>query len=148
MSAVSEIMPKRYIVSIPSNSDLTALDLSKLMVKHKIGSIIVTNSDNSPVGIITERDIIKKVCSKNTSPTEINFKEIMSSPVITIMSYDSIESAAQQMSKNRIKRLPVLEDNKKIVSIISITDITKHLSRILVDEYKRFGFLRSIIDYD
>ncbi|HET7643710.1 MAG TPA: CBS domain-containing protein [Nitrososphaeraceae archaeon] len=148
MSAVSEIMPKRYIVSIPSNSDLTALDLSKLMVKHKIGSIIVTNSDNSPIGIITERDIIKKVCSKNTSPSKIHFREIMSSPVITIMSYDSIETAAQQMSKNRIKRLPVLGDNQKIVSIISITDITKHLSRILVDEYKRFGFLRSVIDYD
>ncbi len=148
MSAVSEIMPKKNIVSIQSNSDLTALDLSKLMVKHKIGSIIVTNSDNFPVGIITERDIIKKVCSRNTLPTEIKFKEIMSSPVITIMSYDSIETAAQQMSKNRIKRLPVLEDNRKIVSIISITDITKHLSKILVDEYKRFGVLKSIIEYD
>ncbi|MGE0243145.1 MAG: cyclic nucleotide-binding/CBS domain-containing protein [Nitrososphaeraceae archaeon] len=148
MSAVSEIMPKKNIVSIQSNSDLTALDLSKLMVKHKIGSIIVTNFDNFPVGIITERDIIKKVCSRNTLPTEIKFKEIMSSPVITIMSYDSIETAAQQMSKNRIKRLPVLEDNRKIVSIISITDITKHLSKILVDEYKRFGVLKSIIEYD
>jgi CBS domain-containing protein len=148
MSAVSEIMPKKNIVSIQSNSDLTALDLSKLMVKHKIGSIIVTNSDNFPVGIITERDIIKKVCSRNTLPTEIKFKEIMSSPVITIMSYDSIETAAQQMSKNRIKRLPVLEDNRKIVSIVSITDITKHLSKILVDEYKRFGVLKSIIEYD
>ena len=148
MSTVSEIMPKRDVVSISSNSNLTALDLSKLMVKHKIGSIIVTNTGNSLIGIITERDIIKKVCSKNIPPSEISFKEIMSSPVITIMSYDSIETAAQQMSKNRIKRLPVLEDNEKIVSIISITDITKHLSRILVDEYKRFGFLRSIIDYD
>ena len=148
MSTVSEIMPKREVVSISSNSSLTALDLSKLMVKHKIGSIIVKNTGNSLIGIITERDIIKKVCSKNIPPSEISFKEIMSSPVITIMSYDSIETAAQQMSKNRIKRLPVLEDNEKIVSIISITDITKHLSRILVDEYKRFGFLRSIIDYD
>ena len=148
MSTVSEIMPKREVVSISSNSSLTALDLSKLMVKHKIGSIIVKNTGNSLIGIITERDIIKKVCSKNIPPSEISFKEIMSSPVITIMSYDSIETAAQQMSKNRIKRLPVLGDNQKIVSIISITDITKHLSRILVDEYKRFGFLRSVIDYD
>ena len=148
MSTVSEIMPKREVVSISSNSSLTALDLSKLMVKHKIGSIIVKNTGNSLIGIITERDIIKKVCSKNIPPSEISFKEIMSSPVITIMSYDSIETAAQQMSKNKIKRLPVLEDNEKVVSIISITDITRHLSRILVDEYKRFGFLRSIIDSD
>jgi len=148
MSAVSEIMPKKDIVSIKSNSNLTAFDLSKIMVKHKIGSIIVIDSDNFPVGIITERDIIKKVCSRNTLPTEIKFKEIMSSPVITIMSYDSIETAAQQMNNYKIKRLPVLEDNRKIVSIIGITDITKHLSKILVDEYKRFGFLKSIIDYD
>jgi CBS domain-containing protein len=148
MSAVSEIMPKKNIVSILSNSNLTALDISKLMTKHKIGSIVVSNLDNFPVGIITERDIIKKVSSRNTLPTEINYKEIMSSPVITIMSYDSIETAAKQMSKNRIKRLPVMEENQKIVSIVSITDITKHLSKILVDEYKRFGFLKSIIHYD
>jgi CBS-domain-containing membrane protein len=72
----------------------------------------------------------------------------MSSPVITIMSYDSIETAAQKMTNNKIKRLPVLEDNQEIVSILGIRDITKHLSKILVDEYKRFGFLKSVIEYD
>lgn len=148
MSAVSEIMPKKNVVSIQSNSEVTALDISKLMVKNKIGSVLVMDSQNIPIGIITERDIIKKVCVKNILPNEINFKEIMSSPVITIMSYDSIETAAQQMTSNKIKRLPVLEENKEIVSILGITDITKHLSRILVDEYKRFGFLKSIIESD
>lgn len=72
----------------------------------------------------------------------------MSSPVITIMSYDSIETAAQKMTSNQIKRLPVLEDNQEIVSILGIRDITKHLSKILVDEYKRFGFLKSVIESD
>jgi CBS-domain-containing membrane protein len=72
----------------------------------------------------------------------------MSSPVITIMSYDSIETAAQKMTNNKIKRLPVLEDNQEIVSILGIRDITKPLSKILVDEYKRFGFLKSVIEYD
>jgi CBS-domain-containing membrane protein len=52
------------------------------------------------------------------------------------------------MTNNKIKRLPVLEDNQEIVSIIGIRDITKHLSKILVDEYKRFGFLKSVIEYD
>ncbi len=148
MSAVSEIMPKKNVVSIQSNSEVTALDISKLMVKNKIGSVLVMDSQHIPIGIITERDIIKKVCVKNILPNEINFKEIMSSPVITIMSYDSIETATQQMTSNKIKRLPVLEENKEIVSILGITDITKHLSRILVDEYKRFGFLKSIIESD
>ena len=148
MSAVSEIMPKKKVISIQSNSEATALDVSKLMVKNTIGSVIVMNSQNFPVGIITERDIIKKVCIKNILPNQINFRKIMSSPVITIMSYDSIETAAQKMTSNKIKRLPVLEDNQEIVSILGIRDITKHLSKILVDEYKRFGFLKSVIECD
>ena len=148
MSAVSEIMPKKKVISIQSNSEATALDVSKLMVKNTIGSVIVMNSQNFPVGIITERDIIKKVCIKNILPNQINFRKIMSSPVITIMSYDSIETAAQKMTSNKIKRLPVLEDNQEIISIIGIRDITKHLSKILVDEYKRFGFLKSVIECD
>jgi CBS domain-containing protein len=148
MSAVSEIIPKKDIISIEFNSEVTALDISKLMVKNKVGSVLVMDTKNFPIGIITERDIIKKVCIKNSLPSNLNFKEIMSSPVITIMSYDSIETAAKQMTSNKIKRLPVLEENQKVVSILGITDITKHLSKILVNEYKRFGFLKSVIEYD
>jgi CBS domain-containing protein len=127
---------------------VTALDISKLMVKNKVGSVLVMDTKNFPIGIITERDIIKKVCIKNSLPSDLNFKEIMSSPVITIMSFDSIETAAKQITSNKIKRLPVLEENQKVVSILGITDITKHLSKILVNEYKRFGFLKSFIEYD
>lgn len=148
MSAVSELMSKKNVVSIQSNSEITALDISKLMVKNKVGSILVLNSGNLPIGIITERDIIKKVCVTNTLPNEMKADNIMSSPVITIMSYDSIETAAQKMTNYKIKRLPVLEENQQIASILSLTDITKHLSKILVDDYKRFRFLKSIFESD
>ncbi|MDW3612690.1 MAG: CBS domain-containing protein, partial [Nitrososphaeraceae archaeon] len=144
MSAVSELMSKKNVVSIQSNSEITALDISKLMVKNKVGSVLVLDSANLPIGIITERDIIKKVCVTNTLPNEMKADKIMSSPVITIMSYDSIETAAQKMTNYKIKRLPVLEENQQIASILSLTDITKHLSKILVDDYKRFRFLKSI----
>ena len=148
MSAVSELMSKKNVVSIQSNSEITALDISKLMVKNKVGSVLVLDSANFPIGIITERDIIKKVCVTNTLPNEMKADKIMSSPVITIMSYDSIETAAQKMSNYKIKRLPVLEENQQIASILSLTDITKHLSKILVDDYKRFRFLKSIFESD
>jgi len=148
MSAVSELMSKKNVVSIQSNSEITVLDISKLMVKNKVGSVLVLDSANLPIGIITERDIIKKVCVTNTLPNEMKADKIMSSPVITIMSYDSIETAAQKMSNYKIKRLPVLEENQHITSILSLTDITKHLSKILVDDYKRFRFLKSIFESD
>lgn len=144
MSAVSELMSKKNIVSIQSNSEITALDICSLMVKNKVGSVVVIDPSNSPIGIITERDIIKKVCVTNTLPNEVKVDKIMSSPVITIMSYDSIETAAQKMTSYKIKRLPVLEDDQQIVSVLSLSDITTHLSKILVDDYKRFRFLKTI----
>ena len=145
MSAVSELMSKKNVVSIQSNSGITALDICNLMVKNKVGSVLVIDPSNSPIGIITERDIIKKVCVTNTLPNEVKVDKIMSSPVITIMSYDSIETAAQKMTSYKIKRLPVLEEDQQIVSVLSLSDITTHLSKILVDDYKRFRFLKSII---
>jgi predicted transcriptional regulator len=148
MSAVSELMSKKNVVSIQSNSEVTALEITKLMVKNKVGSVIIIDSANLPLGIITERDIIKKVCVTNTLPTELKIDKLMSSPVITIMSYDSIETAAQKMTKYKIKRLPVLEQDKQVVSILSLTDITTYLSKILVDDYKRFRFLKSFFESD
>jgi CBS domain-containing protein len=148
MSAVSELMSKKNLVSIQFNSEITAFDISKLMVKNKVGSVLVLDAANLPIGIITERDIIKKVCVTNTLPKEMKADKIMSSPVITIMSYDSIETAAQKMTNYKIKRLPVLEENQEIASILSLTDITKHLAKILVDDYKRFRFLKSIFESD
>ena len=114
------------------------------MVKNKVSSVLVIDPSNSPIGIITERDIIKKVCVTNTLPNEVKVDKIMSSPVITIMSYDSIETAAQKMTSYKIKRLPVLEEDQQIVSVLSLSDITTHLSKILVDDYKRFRFLKTI----
>jgi CBS domain-containing protein len=146
MSVVSELMSKKNVVSIYSNSEITAFDISKLMVKNKVGSVLVINHSNFPIGIVTERDIIKKVCVTNTLPNEMKVDKIMSSPVITIMSYDSIETAAQKMTKYKIKRLPVLEEDQQIVSILSLSDITRHLSKILVDDYKRFRFLKSMFE--
>ena len=148
MSVVSELMSKKNVVSIYSNSEITASDISKLMVKNKVGSVLVINHSNFPIGIVTERDIIKKVCVTNTLPNEMKVDKIMSSPVITIMSYDSIETAAQKMTNYKIKRLPVLEEDQQIVSILSLSDITTHLSKILVDDYKRFRFLKSIFESD
>jgi CBS domain-containing protein len=146
MSVVSELMSKKNVVSIYSNSEITAFDISKLMVKNKVGSVLVINHSNFPIGMVTERDIIKKVCVTNTLPNEMKVDKIMSSPVITIMSYDSIETAAQKMTKYKIKRLPVLEEDQQIVSILSLSDITRHLSKILVDDYKRFRFLKSMFE--
>ena len=147
MSAVSEIMLPRMVVVLRIESTPTALDAVRLMIKRKVGSVVIVDMDGKPVGILTERDVLKKVTAVGKAPGEIPAQDIMSYPVLTIKSYDSIETAAAVMAKNKIKRLVVLEQDGSLKGVLSITDITRKLAKILAHDYKRFGKWRALIDY-
>lgn len=146
MSAVSEIMPTRETVTLKVESTPSAMDATKLMIGKKVGSVVVVDHDGMPVGIITERDILKRVTGSNKHPVDVAAQDIMSHPVITIKAYDSIETAAAVMAKNRIKRLVVLEQDGSLAGVLSITDIARKLARILATDYKRYGHLKVVLD--
>jgi CBS domain-containing protein len=145
MSAVSEIMSPKKIVSIAIESSPSALDATKLMIKNKVGAVVVTKGGR-PFGIVTERDILKKVATSNKPARDIHVKGIMSSPLITIKAIDSIETSAAVMSKNKIKRLVVLEQDGSLAGVLSITDIARKLARILANDYSRYGHLKAMLD--
>lgn len=148
MSVVSEIIPQeRVVVTVDINDNPSALDVSKLMAKHRIGSIVVIEGNNKkPVGIVTERDIIKKVSAQNKSADQVAVRHIMSSPLITVKSIDSVDTAAETIAENKIKRLVVLEQDGSMVGILSISDIVKKLAKILTEDYSRYRSLRNLLD--
>lgn len=146
MSAVSEIMPTRKTVTISVETDPSILDVTKLMLKNKIGSVVIVNRAGKPVGIVTERDVLRKISSLRRPPGEVQAKRIMSSPVVVVKAYDSVETAAAIMSKKRIKRLVVMEQDGSIAGVISLTDITRKLAKILTDEHNRFIELRAALE--
>ena len=146
MSSVSEIMSEKEVVTITSGLGKTAQDIANLMTKKKVDSIIVIDKKSQPLGIITERDMVKQVCLKNVPAGRIGVEELMSSPLITIMSYDSVEMASRIMTRNKIKRLAVLEEDNRITGLLSVTDITKRLAKILLDDYKRYRSLSFAVD--
>jgi CBS domain-containing protein len=153
VSVVSEIMPqKKVVVTVDINDNPSALDIAKLMAKHRIGSVVVVEGDNSdnkrPVGMITERDIIKKVTAQNKSADQVEVRHIMSSPLITVKSIDSIDTAAETIAGNRVKRLVVLEQDGSMVGILSVSDIAKKLAKILTQDYSRYRSLRNLLDVD
>ncbi|HYZ50955.1 MAG TPA: CBS domain-containing protein [Nitrososphaeraceae archaeon] len=139
-------MSKREIVTITAFSGKSSQEVASLMINKSVGSVIVIDKNTEPLGIITERDIVKHIYLKNIAASRIKVEEIMSAPLITIMSYDSIDTASRVMTKNKIKRLAVLEEDNRIVGLLSVTDITRHLAKILVDDYNRYRSLRFAID--
>jgi CBS domain-containing protein len=96
--------------------------VAQLLDKHEIGCVIVRTADEKPIGIITETDIVKRVVAQDIKPSEIAAKEIMSAPVITINSDQTISEAARRMSQNNIRRLAVMHKGN-LAGIISSKDI-------------------------
>ncbi len=99
----------------------TILQAAKVMNKHEIGCVVVT-TDTKPVGILTERDILKRVVFKELLPAKTKVSEVMSKPIISIKPSQKIASAAQLMLKKNIKKLIVVED-RHLKGIISLTDL-------------------------
>jgi len=115
---VRDIMSKNVKVVRP---DTSVKEVVATMNKFNIGSIIVVQGER-PVGIITERDILKRQVEPCLAPETLTARHIMSSPVITINEDMSIEEAARLMTKKKAKRLPVMSDGK-LAGIITYTDI-------------------------
>jgi CBS domain-containing protein len=136
---VRDVMSKEVRVVRP---DTTVKEVVATMNKFNIGSIIVVQGER-PVGIITERDILRRLVEPCLAPETLTARHIMTSPVVTINENASIEEAARLMAKKKVKRLPVMEDDK-IVGVITYTDIVFKVPTLLsileelVRPYRRF----------
>ncbi|MDQ5869099.1 MAG: CBS domain-containing protein [Thermoproteota archaeon] len=111
---------------------MTALDAARLMTEKGISSLII-EKDHAPVGIISERDFVKKICLKDMQPSTINVGSIMSK-IQTYASPDTpVDVAVQRMVNHKIRRLPIISDGK-VIGIVTVTDLAKHLRTILLIE--------------
>jgi CBS domain-containing protein len=90
---------------ITINEDAPANQVAELMDKHGFGCIIVTSKEGKPLGIITERDLVRRVLAKNIKPSSLKAKEVMTSPLITIEPGEKISEVARRMSRLNIRRL-------------------------------------------
>ena len=123
---VRDIMSKNVRVV---RQDTSVKEVVATMNKFSIGSIMVVQSER-PVGIITERDILRRIVEPCLAPESLTARHIMTSPVITINEGASIEEAAKLMAKKKVKRLPVVEDGK-LIGVVSYTDIVFKVPTLL-----------------
>lgn len=109
--------------------DTLVKEVVATMNKFDIGSIVVVQSTR-PVGIITERDILKRIVEPCMAPETLRAREIMTSPVVTISATASIDEAAKIMARKKIKKLLVM-DNEKLAGMLTFTDIVTHVPNML-----------------
>lgn len=92
------------------------------MCRDEVGSCIVLQ-DNLPVGIVTEEDINCKVVARDLKPGAVRVSEVMSTPLITVRSEKTVRDAAHMMIKNHVRRLPVVDEENRVIGIVTVRDI-------------------------
>ena len=110
--------------------DDTVEKVAKLMDEYSIGSVVVVRDKDEPVGVITERDIVRKVVAKDRKPSEVRAAEIMSTPLFTIEPDKDVKEAARTMGRYDIRRLIVMHKGK-MVGIVSSRDILQAVPSLL-----------------
>lgn len=115
---VKDIMTKSvaYI-----NPDSTVTEAARLMQKHNVGSIPVCDQ-SGVVGMVTDRDIVVRNVAHGTDPQTTPVKNVMTSQVTTVAPDMDLNQVSDIMSKNQIRRIPVVE-NKMLVGIVALGDI-------------------------
>jgi CBS domain-containing protein len=107
----------------------TVKEVVQKMNKFGIGSVVVVEEDR-PVGIITERDIMRNIAERFFDPSLVKAKDIMSTQLFTISGDVSVEEAARLMVSRKIKKLPVVED-QKLVGIVTSMDVMRANPKIV-----------------
>ena len=112
--------------------DHTVLRAARLMREQNVGSVIVVDEHKRPIGLLTDRDIaIKLVAEERAADTPID--EIMSTPVYAIPESTLIFDMLREMSRRKVHRVPVIDEHKRLIGIVSVDDALLLLTTELVN---------------
>jgi CBS domain-containing protein len=131
----------REVVSI--SPDAPCREIAEVMKSQGVGSVVV-NEDGKPVGIVTDRDLLRRVVAEEGGTSLLVARDVMSHPVVSVSPEDPLERAIEAMSSSAIRRLPVVSDGE-LVGIMSLDDLLTSLTEQLdsVVEGTRRGFRRA-----
>ncbi len=121
---IKDIMSKDVLVVSP---DTLLYEVAKKMQQRDCGSILVAKDDRL-IGVITDRDLALRCVAESHHPAETNAEQVMSKEILYCRETDEIDHVALNMTKNKVRRMPVLDKDKRVVGIISLGDLAVNSS--------------------
>ena len=128
MATVRDILAVKgaHVQSI--GPEATALDAAVLMNEHKIGSLVVLDGGRL-AGIVTERDVLQRVVAQRRDPADMKVCDAMTAEVACCTMDTPLDEARGVMKNRRIRHLPVVDVNDKLLGLVSIGDLNAHQAR-------------------
>ena len=118
---VSDIMTGRVIAV---GQDEPVIAAARLLKRHNVGALPVTDSTGRLRGLVTDRDIVLRCVAAEDDPRSLPVREIMSRGIFTAQPGDSVEEAARSMAREQIRRLPVTEEGR-LVGMVTLCDLAR-----------------------
>lgn len=131
---VSSILEEKGGDPLEIDADATVLDAITKMVDANVGSLLVTE-DGEVVGIITERDYLRRVALQGRTERDTAVRDIMTAPLVVVTPETPIDECMAMMTDRRIRHLPVVQE-EKVVGVVSIGDLVKFKSKEQAFEIK------------
>jgi CBS domain-containing protein len=132
---VSDILAAKGSVVVTIDPDRTVLNATRTLVDHNIGAVVAV-VEQRPVGIISERDILRLSAEASVPLDRTIIADVMTRDVVFIQETDSLEAAMEVMTNHRIRHLPVIR-GEALVGIVSIGDVVNAL-RVAFDTENKF----------
>jgi len=126
--SVGEFCNREVIVA---NKDTTVVEIAQLMRQHHVGSIVIVESNGSnnvPVGIITDRDIVLEIVAPQLDLDAVTAGDIMSGELLIAREVDGLWETLKRMRSHGVRRVPVINDEEVLLGILSVDDTLEILS--------------------
>ena len=141
MKTVAEILKEKGDRAVHSiGPDASVFDAVALMAQKNIGALLVMEGERI-VGMLSERDYARKVVLMARSSKDTKLREIMTPTVIYVHPSQSSEECMAVMTENRVRHLPVLDDDDRLIGLISIGDLVKHIiseQKFVIDQLEHY----------
>ena len=128
MGQVSDILATKGSAVLEIDAEATVFDAVSKMVDGNVGSLLVTEGGRL-VGIVTERDYLRRVAIVGRDERTTPVREVMSTPIVYTTPESSIEECMAVMTERRIRHLPVLTESREVMGVVSIGDLVKFQTR-------------------
>jgi signal-transduction protein with cAMP-binding, CBS, and nucleotidyltransferase domain len=115
---------------IRSTPETPVSELAQQMRDENVGSVVIEN-ENSPAGIVTDRDLTTRVLAEEVNPDDQTANDVMSTGLCAVGPDTGFYEAAQMMSENGVRRLPVCDETNELVGIITADDLTELQNRLM-----------------
>jgi CBS domain-containing protein len=145
-NAVEAVMSRKVETIDISESAQAA---AKKMRDKKISSLVVVDKrkkGGEPLGIVTERDLVYRVCAEGTSGRDVRVQEVMSLPIATIDPRSTVEGAADLMLSNKVRHLLVVNVDKTPMGVVAPTDLNKYLRANIDMDQVKGRILKAVLD--